>query len=212
MKTFALLILLAVSASAQNVTNLYIGQQLYIGKALSSVPSSGGGGGGTNITLFDSTTANTSANWAFGSIPSEYYVAQREFITTSNVTIYTIQARLQAVGTITNRTIYAEVWSTNGANMGTLLSSSSAVPGSDSWTGLTTVTFNFPSPFTITNGVFYDIVIDMGTNAASLGSCYTIASTPSSIPGFLNTMQWDKTPGTGLGTYDLELKLIGSAP
>lgn len=209
---FAIL-LLAFTATAQNVTNLYIGQPLYIGQVLTTVPSSGGGGGSTNpVVLYDGFQGGTST-WDFGH-DNLYYGAQENFMSSSNLTITKVQSYLTCSGDVSGRTAYVKLWNTNGTSLGSLVGTSTGVPCTNSWSS-TVIDFNFSPGVSLASGTYYHFTIEFYPTNALNGTGYIRHSGGTSYyPGQLTTFQLDGSNlyPTTFGNYDAQFKIWGTSP
>ena len=108
-----LLLFYALTCFGNNVTNGWIGQQLYIGMPLTFVPSSGGGGS-TNADIATLTTYSRSDYYFYVNADREGYFAVQD--TGNNITIWNDEDDPWASGT----NAFIKVWSCAGATDSTI--------------------------------------------------------------------------------------------
>lgn len=161
----------------------------------------------TGYTLFYNGLAGTSGgNWPIGDSTNDTYAGLANWSDASGRNIGKAVVKMEKTsGSITGKTYYLKIWAQGaGNNLGSLLATSDAVTGSDSWSG-TNVTFIFSTPYLTTGSTVYHFTCDAGTaDVSNYGSAYF---TTDALSGSL--AWWDNTGAstTLLTGFDFQVDL-----
>lgn len=128
-------------------------------------------------TIQDQNSAAVTGSLGAGSDPTAYYTGHQDYDPGATYTGCKISAVLSANGTISGKTLTMKVWTQSGTALGSILSTSASLAGTNSWSQ-TVVNFDFSSsPINWTNGSLYSITIDFaGTDAANYVPMHYTAS------------------------------------
>lgn len=138
---------------------------------------------GTTYSVIEANSSAQTATWAQGDASTDYYAGQFYYVPPSDTTLYAVDVDLTlGFGDISGKSYTLQVWTQDGSqNMQTLLGTSSAVTGNNSWSH-TTVRFTIAAGVALTTSGLYCIVITNG--AAPSGANYL--SIDQSAAGGLN--------------------------
>ena len=115
---------------------------------------------GSSCAIYEQNSGSAIDNYDIGTYSGNYYRGVQAWTPAdAGKSVCKIYARFTAVGTISGKSYYAELWTHDGTNLTAKVGSTSdAVTGSNSWSA-SWVEFNFSSPVSVSNATAYCLVI-----------------------------------------------------
>jgi len=188
----------AFPSMADNITNLYFGQEVYVGMPLTTVAGGEAPPGECLVSIWSSNTL--SAVLAPGSADASYYVG--EILTNScSGPLCRVSAPLKKqAGDISGINYVVQLFTMSGTSLDALLSTSEAVAGNNAW-NYDWVEFSFASPYTLVEGNTYGLAITAQTVDA-VNYIYATENADTVTNGYRG--RWASAKGlvSGSGTKD----------
>ncbi|MCX6953833.1 MAG: hypothetical protein NTV51_16920, partial [Verrucomicrobia bacterium] len=129
-------------------------------------------------------------------------------------TVTKVVFKLSKAGTsIAGKLFVTKIWAASTMNLGGLLGTSNAVPGSDSWTQ-TLVDFPFSTPVSLSAATGYHLTISPTGPSDGSSFAATWYTTPTVVLGQLTyfTLAGVNSYPTTFGNYDIQFQIWGTTP